>query len=129
MRLENMSYDEREGLSPHQRGILERDWWRRLRADNPIPKAVREEVVERSGGVCEGCGSRRPLELHHATYELWSHKGPEGWIFGQEAASDLLALCRECHQEAHTPIAGGYERNPEEVALEKDHYEEQWHRD
>ena len=36
----------------------------------PIPYKVRAEVLaRRAGGRCEDCGERRPLELHHRTYQ------------------------------------------------------------
>ncbi len=48
----------------------------------------REAVRERCGGYCERCGVNRFREVHHLTYER----------FGEELLTDLMGLCRECHE-------------------------------
>jgi hypothetical protein len=40
---------------------------------------------------CQVCYSDSILEAHHRTYERW----------GEELSSDLVALCRKCHQLFH----------------------------
>ena len=63
----------------------------------PVPIETAYAVYKRCGMVCEDCGERRSLELHHLTYD-----GPrEELIFGYEKPHDLAALCRDCHFDRH----------------------------
>jgi hypothetical protein len=52
---------------------------------------LRARVLQRSGGLCEGCGDRMADHIHHLTYER----------FGREMLFDLAAVCRECHTVIH----------------------------
>jgi hypothetical protein len=54
-------------------------------------KAARKSAHRRAGGKCQACNSDKALEVHHRTYERR----------GEELASDLLVLCRRCHQAVH----------------------------
>lgn len=45
-----------------------------------------------AGYCCEQCGIAAPLDIHHVTYEN----------VGRETIDDLIALCRDCHDEKHT---------------------------
>jgi hypothetical protein len=49
-------------------------------------------VLDREGHICQGCRSAKATEVHHTTY---SH------IFN-ELLFQLVALCRDCHDKAHT---------------------------
>ena len=49
-----------------------------------IPKKVRETVLARAGGRCEGCGRTAPLELHHRRFRS---RG------GEHTVENLVALC------------------------------------
>jgi 5-methylcytosine-specific restriction endonuclease McrA len=51
----------------------------------------RAKALDASGGICEHCNERNPLEVHHRTYER----------LGNEMPWDLIALCRTCHDVAH----------------------------
>lgn len=54
-------------------------------------KARRLAVLKRAGRGCEECGKTGvPRDVHHITYTR----------IGDEPLDDLLALCRDCHQEA-----------------------------
>jgi 5-methylcytosine-specific restriction endonuclease McrA len=53
--------------------------------------ARRNRVLIRAGYRCELCGSRGLIDVHHKTYER----------YGDELLSDLIALCRPCHQKFH----------------------------
>jgi hypothetical protein len=75
----------------------------------PIPAKNRRIVMERCGGVCEGCGERAVTDLHH---RLYKSRG------GTHEVSNLLALCggpgglsggnhSGCHGTAHS--AEGHE--------------------
>lgn len=56
-----------------------------------IPKSTRLRVLQRSGGHCEDCGWKRPLELHRVHYAT----------AGNERPGDFQALCRDCHRAKH----------------------------
>lgn len=58
---------------------------------SPAWRKLRDRVRARSGGVCERCGRRPMVHVHHLTYER---------IF-KERLMDLLAVCRPCHRELH----------------------------
>lgn len=63
-----------------------------------IPTAVRNTVLDRANGLCEGCGAATNLELHHRKFRS---RG------GQHSASNIIALCgwgnhTGCHGKAHS---------------------------
>lgn len=68
-------------FSKEYREHLSSDKWQR----------IREKVLARSNGVCEGCGDRPATDVHHKTY---LHLGDE-FLF------ELLALCHPCHDRWH----------------------------
>lgn len=51
---------------------------------------ARAPVLKRAGGRCERCGRRARLDVHHKTYVRRGHELP----------TDLVALCRRCHERA-----------------------------
>jgi hypothetical protein len=51
----------------------------------------RRKVIERAGGVCEGCRDKPAEDVHHLTYEH---------IYN-EFLFELVALCRSCHERVH----------------------------
>ena len=61
-------------------GYLQSDHWKRVRM-----------FVMLTLRVCEGCGSKEKLTLHHKTYAR----------LGNEAAEDLVCLCWTCHKSRH----------------------------
>lgn len=52
-------------------------------------------VADRAEGVCEGCGQRAAIQMHH---RLYRSRG------GKHEIENLLHLCLECHGVAHTLI-------------------------
>jgi len=54
-------------------------------------KRKRKLVMERSNGVCEGCGVYKANQVHHLSYRR----------LGNEMLFDLVALCRSCHMAIH----------------------------
>lgn len=58
---------------------------------SPEWESKRRMVLKRAQGVCEGCGSAVPSEVHHLSYE---HVGSE-FLF------ELVALCGACHDRIH----------------------------
>ncbi len=53
---------------------------------------MRRKVMERAGGICEGCRERRAVQVHHRNYT---------YKFGREMLFDLVAVCRDCHEAIH----------------------------
>lgn len=60
----------------------------------PRWKKVREKVLERAGGLCEGCREQPAAQVHHITYRR----------VGFELLTDLAALCGGCHRKAHWKV-------------------------
>ena len=54
-------------------------------------RETRKKALKRAGYRCEKCENQVRLHVHHKTYAR----------LGQELDGDLLALCTECHNEAH----------------------------
>ncbi len=52
-------------------------------------KAIRSEALENADYTCQCCGSVSDLQVHHLTYENCP---------GMEKQSDLIVLCRDCHE-------------------------------
>lgn len=53
---------------------------------------IRLQVLKRDNYTCRKCNATDiPLEVHHITYER----------FENEQLSDLVSVCRECHQSIH----------------------------
>ena len=59
--------------------------------DSPAWQIKRDDVIKRDGGQCV-CGTPA-TQVHHKTYNN----------IGKEPLSDLVALCKECHDREHTP--------------------------
>jgi hypothetical protein len=57
------------------------------------------KIIKIRDKKCVSCGTLKNLEVHHLTYER----------LGDEKLSDLVVLCRECHQRQHDHY--GYSRN------------------
>lgn len=62
----------------------------------------RRKVIERAGGICEGCRDQPAEIVHHLTY----------YHIYDEFLFELVALCRLCHDRIHD------EQNDEEVSFE-----------
>lgn len=76
-----------------QREAENREWWARYDAYMASPAWKRKHtlVLDRAHGICEGCGLRRAVQVHHLTYRhlcaeyLW----------------ELRAVCLPCHDRIH----------------------------
>jgi hypothetical protein len=60
----------------------------------------RRLVLQRAGGICEGCRCRRASEIHHLEYPQGCLPGSPQWLAG-EKLFQLVALCQECHADLH----------------------------
>ncbi len=55
--------------------------------------------LQRASFICEHCGIRSASEVHHLRYpDAWP--GTADWI-AREKLTDLVATCRECHEDVH----------------------------
>jgi hypothetical protein len=70
--------------------------------ETPYWRSVRRAVIERALFRCQLCYAEGELHVHHRTYDRR----------GAELASDVLVLCRECHDAFHDrrSVAKGRER-------------------
>jgi len=66
--------------------------WKRKPRPNPVSSQTRQEVLDRAGYRCERCRESGILHLHHI---LRRSQG------GSHDASNLLALCPQCHGHVH----------------------------
>jgi replicative DNA helicase len=58
---------------------------------SPEWMALRRKVLDRCGGLCEGCREERVTQVHHLTY---AH-------VRNELLFELVGLCDACHERAH----------------------------
>jgi 5-methylcytosine-specific restriction endonuclease McrA len=54
--------------------------------------AMRQQVLERDGWRCQGCGRRENLQMHHV--DLRSRGGVDN-------EANLITLCVACHARVH----------------------------
>jgi hypothetical protein len=54
-------------------------------------KSLREKVIARANGICEGCLEKSAVQVHHVSYE---HRF-------EEFCWELVAICNDCHVRAH----------------------------
>lgn len=67
---------------------------------SPVWLEKRRRVMERCRGMCEGCGVRRAVEVHHLRYPRGYMPGSGQWTV-REKLYDLVGLCGRCHREVH----------------------------
>jgi 5-methylcytosine-specific restriction endonuclease McrA len=81
------------------------DWRRRYEAhlQSAKWKALREKVIERAKGYCEGCGHNKATQAHHLSYER----------MGEEMLFDLVAVCDDCHLRIHLKEEPQCEADPD----------------
>jgi 5-methylcytosine-specific restriction endonuclease McrA len=54
-------------------------------------RAIRQRVLDRAHGMCEGCGIHKADHVHHLTYDH----------LGNEFLFELVAVCYACHCRIH----------------------------
>jgi phage terminase large subunit GpA-like protein len=57
-----------------------------------MSNGLRREVYTRDEWQCRHCGNRQTLDPHHVVYRS------EG---GENCESNLLTMCRKCHDDIH----------------------------
>ena len=55
-------------------------------------RETRRVVLQRDGHRCRACGQAHGLEVHHVVMRS---------LGGKDVASNLIALCRDCHASVH----------------------------
>ncbi|WP_395750261.1 HNH endonuclease [Prosthecobacter sp.] len=60
-------------------------------------QSVRQRVLKRARGICEGCLEAAATQVHHQTY---AH-------VGDELLFELVAICRPCHERLHPKSSTG----------------------
>ncbi len=60
-------------------------------------QSVRQRVLKRAQGTCEGCLQAPATQVHHQTYEH----------VGDELLFELVAICRPCHERLHPKTSNG----------------------
>ena len=73
-------WGERIGGSAYENYLRSRKW-----------AVTRALAVHRANRMCQVCGERYYLEVHHKTYKR----------LGNEEPDDLIVLCRSCHAKVH----------------------------
>lgn len=63
------------------KAYLESDAWKR----------TRKHAIEGARGACQLCDANGRIDVHHRTYDR----------VGDERLSDLIVLCRRCHERFH----------------------------
>jgi 5-methylcytosine-specific restriction endonuclease McrA len=69
---------------------------RRIRKVPRLYAELRRLILERDGWRCQKCGSSRNLDVHHMSRRS---------DLGDDAETNLITLCRECHQILHRPAS------------------------
>lgn len=89
--------ERREQQAEAEREAESREWWAEYNEylRTPVWHAKRKKVMERAGGMCEGCGNRWADQVHHLTYETYNQYKGEEFLF------ELVALCVSCHERLH----------------------------
>lgn len=71
-----------------------REWnrWYSNYLASPDWRQKRRLVFDRANGICEGCRERHATQVHHISYAN----------VGNEFLWELVAICRDCHEKAHS---------------------------
>lgn len=81
--------------------VVRPEWIRSIKKEylqSPEWKALRRQVLARDNYTCRQCGYNEQLEVHHISY----------LHFTQEPLSDLVTVCRDCHQTIHNHYGFDY---------------------
>jgi 5-methylcytosine-specific restriction endonuclease McrA len=86
-------YEERRQQQLALRETERADWFHEHEQYllSPQWRVLRRKVLERAGGLCEGCREKPATQVHHLTYAHWQH----------ELLFELVAICDDCHQRIH----------------------------
>ncbi len=65
---------------------------RRIRLDDDAYRSLRANILERDGWMCQHCGRRDQLQIHHLVHRSQS---------GADSEENLIVLCASCHRSMH----------------------------
>src|ERR1700691_6217497 len=65
----------------------------RIRESSKVYARLRREILERDGWRCQKCGCSKNLDVHHIKRRS---------ALGDHAETNLITLCRKCHQIVHS---------------------------
>jgi 5-methylcytosine-specific restriction endonuclease McrA len=85
---------ERQRVERERLRVEENARWQSWYADylrSPQWRAIRQKVLRRANGACEGCGDAVATQVHHITYKN----------VGNEFLWELRAICDDCHDRCH----------------------------
>jgi 5-methylcytosine-specific restriction endonuclease McrA len=71
---------KKKPLSPYHKYLLSDEW-----------AVIKLELFNYRGKICERCGSKDHIQVHHLHYKNIFKEEPE----------DLLILCKDCHKAEH----------------------------
>jgi 5-methylcytosine-specific restriction endonuclease McrA len=74
----------------------------RIRMTHKLYTRLRREILERDGWRCQMCGCSQNLDVHHTKRRS---------ALGDDAETNLITLCRECHQLLHGSARWEISRN------------------
>lgn len=78
------------------------EYWR-----SGIYSELRKRIIERDGGICQGCGSENGLQIHHIIpLHIFSERFDDlddsrGEGMDPHTDSNLITLCSDCHDRVH----------------------------
>ena len=75
---------------------------------SPLWRQIRLAHIEHAQGICEVCGWRKAVQVHHWHYRM---------KFGQERPEDLCAVCLNCHWELHAILIPDASNDNEQFSL------------
>jgi 5-methylcytosine-specific restriction endonuclease McrA len=64
----------------------------RIRMTPSLYARLQREILERDGWRCQMCGCAKRLDVHHVRRRS---------ALGGDTETNLITLCRECHQILH----------------------------
>jgi hypothetical protein len=94
---EQQRWAQRSQEYVERRDREEQEWWDKYSAYLCSPKwyGRRALVLNRAGGLCEGCRERQATQVHHLTYDHVTN----------EFLWELVAVCDACHRRIHPRMA------------------------
>ena len=66
----------------------------RIRLESVSYARLRKEILERDNWRCQVCGGLKNLDVHHLRRRS---------ALGDDLKTNLITLCRKCHQLVHGP--------------------------
>lgn len=86
-------YRQDDARRSAERARESQEWKARYAAylQTPAWREKRTAVMKRAGGMCEGCGKRKAVQVHHTTYQNVCN----------EFLWELRAVCDPCHNRIH----------------------------